>query len=349
MAGRFVDVIRCFEPEVLNAAMRGPRRNIATPLRAGPFRVDVTTIELPRITAQATSATPLVALAAMRPDTALLHLPMAGRDTLLINGSRVPAHGIALYGGGGEFSRANEQVSSSASISMPMELAEQMLCPPGRLPWLGPGTHQLVDTSSRAWTRLARMLGMAAEIAANAPAELQDPAAREGLQSSLLDAARQVLADAHPGQSRRGSRTRQSWLRLVQQVDAYLEASPGRPIYSEELCDRLGASVTGLADAFRNVLGVTPHRYLKLRRLAMVRAALSAQEGAAGLVKSVALAHGFWHLGQFAQDYRRMYAETPAETLARAQGRRAATGRGERASHLAGANVHPALAIPVLQ
>jgi AraC family ethanolamine operon transcriptional activator len=37
-------------------------------------------------------------------------------------------------------------------------------------------------------------------------------------------------------------------------------------------------------------------------------------------VKSVALSHGFWHLGQFARDYRETFGETPTETLARGRG-----------------------------
>ena len=58
----------------------------------------------------------------------------------------------------------------------------------------------------------------------------------------------------------------------------------------------------------------------------MVRNLLRSREGPAPLVKSVALAHGFWHLGQFAIDYRAMYGEMPSETLARAWGGRRARG-----------------------
>jgi AraC family transcriptional regulator, ethanolamine operon transcriptional activator len=36
-------------------------------------------------------------------------------------------------------------------------------------------------------------------------------------------------------------------------------------------------------------------------------------------VKAVALSHGFWHLGQFAHDYRVAFGEAPSETLARAR------------------------------
>ena len=65
--------------------------------------------------------------------------------------------------------------------------------------------------------------------------------------------------------------------------------------------------------------GISPHRFLKLRRMSMVRAALRSCEGRMPLVKSVALAHGFWHLGQFAHDYRATFGETPSDTLVRAR------------------------------
>ena len=106
-------------------------------------------------------------------------------------------------------------------------------------------------------------------------------------------------------------------------ADAHLRAHLARPIYTEELCAALDVAPATLAAAFHAAFGVSPHRFLKLRRLALVRAGLlggAPEGGPAPLVKSVALAHGFWHLGQFAAEYRAMYGETPSETLARARG-----------------------------
>jgi len=118
----------------------------------------------------------------------------------------------------------------------------------------------------------------------------------------------------------RGTRRSQVWRRIVVAADEYLRANVARPIYTEELCTVLGVSASSLADAFRITGGISPHRFLKLRRLAMVRSLLRSREGPTSLVKSVALSHGFWHLGQFAHDYRAMYGEMPSETLARARG-----------------------------
>ena len=115
----------------------------------------------------------------------------------------------------------------------------------------------------------------------------------------------------------RSSRARR---RIVIAADDYLRAHMGRPIYTEELCDTLAVSASSLAEAFRAVFAISPHRFLKLRRLSMVRGALRTPEGPAPLVKSVALSHGFWHRGQFAHDYHETFGEAPSETLARARG-----------------------------
>jgi len=85
----------------------------------------------------------------------------------------------------------------------------------------------------------------------------------------------------------------------------------------------LGISASAMADAFHAAFGMSLHRFLKLRRLSMVRTAIRAAtaEGSGMLVKTIALSHGFWHLGQFAHDYRKLYGETPSGTRMRAMDR----------------------------
>jgi transcriptional regulator GlxA family with amidase domain len=45
-----------------------------------------------------------------------------------------------------------------------------------------------------------------------------------------------------------------------------------------------------------------------------VRQILLQSERRPGRVKEVGLAHGFWHLGRFAKDYRSLFGEFPSET-----------------------------------
>jgi AraC family ethanolamine operon transcriptional activator len=68
--------------------------------------------------------------------------------------------------------------------------------------------------------------------------------------------------------------------------------------------------------AFRDLLDTTPTAYLKAQRLNRAHHALRQADPSRVLVKQVALANGFWHLGQFAADYKRLFGESPSETLA---------------------------------
>ena len=61
--------------------------------------------------------------------------------------------------------------------------------------------------------------------------------------------------------------------------------------------------------------GISPVRYLKLRRLHQVRRALRRADGESNTVQSVAQSTGIWHLGRFAVEYRELFGESPLETL----------------------------------
>lgn len=75
-----------------------------------------------------------------------------------------------------------------------------------------------------------------------------------------------------------------------------------------------GVSRQRLYDAFHRHLGNTPMGYLRQQRLLAVRAALLAPRPAAS-VSAAALEWGFSHLGRFAADYRKVFGETPSQTL----------------------------------
>jgi transcriptional regulator GlxA family with amidase domain len=63
--------------------------------------------------------------------------------------------------------------------------------------------------------------------------------------------------------------------------------------------------------------GVGPKEYLKVFRLISVRRQLRAASARTTRVTDVANGLGFWHMGQFAADYRQRFGELPSETLQR--------------------------------
>lgn len=106
--------------------------------------------------------------------------------------------------------------------------------------------------------------------------------------------------------------------RIFQDIRALLSDDLSQPIYSEEIARKLGLSVRTMHDVVRRYRGMSLHRYLRLRRLWLVRRRLLA---GADSVKAVALAFGFWHLSDFSRGYRDQFGETPSQTLERGRGR----------------------------
>jgi len=70
--------------------------------------------------------------------------------------------------------------------------------------------------------------------------------------------------------------------------------------------------------AFQEEIGVSPKSYIRASSLSGARRELLAADPDA-LVVDIANRWGFWHLGQFAADYRRHFGELPSETLQKAQ------------------------------
>ncbi|AYY98776.1 helix-turn-helix domain-containing protein [Burkholderia multivorans] len=100
---------------------------------------------------------------------------------------------------------------------------------------------------------------------------------------------------------------------IVEQARDYVLAHRTRPVGVPELCEQLHVSRRTLQYCFQDVLGMAPASYLRALRLNGARRDLCGR--AAGSVQDVAEAWGFWHLSQFATDYRRLFGKRPSDTL----------------------------------
>ena len=87
-------------------------------------------------------------------------------------------------------------------------------------------------------------------------------------------------------------------------------------ISSVELCAQTQCSQRTLEKGFSNRFGVTPKKYINVLRLSRVHKGLrNFDEQDCDSIIELASIHGFWHMGQFAADYRRIYGELPSDTL----------------------------------
>ncbi|MEK6422516.1 MAG: helix-turn-helix domain-containing protein [Burkholderia gladioli] len=144
---------------------------------------------------------------------------------------------------------------------------------------------------------------------------------RDDLQADVLAALFDVCAGPDADDEAGGLHP-QRRRRIVALARDYVLAHRSRPIGVPELCEQLHVSRRTLQNCFQDVLGMAPATYLRALRLNGARRDLCGR--AAGSVQDVAAAWGFWHLSQFATDYRRMFGMRPSEALREASGAAAA-------------------------
>lgn len=81
------------------------------------------------------------------------------------------------------------------------------------------------------------------------------------------------------------------------------------------LCWQTGINERTLQRAFLDAYGVTPKSYIQAFLLNNAYKALLKSNPGSTSITEVANNLGFWHMSQFAADYRRRFAELPSETL----------------------------------
>ena len=98
----------------------------------------------------------------------------------------------------------------------------------------------------------------------------------------------------------------------------YIEDHADEPPCIQDVCQASGVSWRTLNYAFQDRFGVTPKQYLQAARLQWVRRSILNVEPE-GSILEIASERGFWHMGQFAADYRRQFGELPSVTMRRSK------------------------------
>jgi AraC-like DNA-binding protein len=135
-----------------------------------------------------------------------------------------------------------------------------------------------------------------------------------GRSIAAVDTSAQSANGHCPAQTRQPGRHRHGM--IVAKLEEYLEANPNTPLYLAEICGAIGAAERTLRAACEEHLGMGPIRFLALRRMHLVRRALSDADSSTTVTR-IATDYGFWELGRFSVAYRALFGETPSETLRR--------------------------------
>ena len=123
-----------------------------------------------------------------------------------------------------------------------------------------------------------------------------------------------AIATSHGSCSPEMSRKRE--LALLRAED-YVEQNASEDIYVRDICRAAQVSQRTLEYAFIERFELTPKAFLTAYRLNATRRELRAADPTEAKVADIGNRWGFWHMGQFAANYRNQFGELPSETLRR--------------------------------
>jgi AraC family ethanolamine operon transcriptional activator len=284
------------------------------PLCLVPFQGQLCQIDLSGFALKRLIHTPLLIHGTVSPDKVALSLLVRPDGCLTLNGEELGASTLAVISGGAAIQAICPVEQDRISLVFRALDFDRLIdsCGAQMVPR---GQHQMLHLRQDHASTLARTFAAMTGLGERLPDLFAMPCLRNALTEECL----RLLAGAMSCEKNRAARPRQTrdMLRQVRAADEFLHVNITRPVYTEELCTTLQVSPRTLHQSFATVYGMSPCAYLKRRRLALVHRALQSAPRHQVLVKSIVLAHGFWHLGRFAHEYAAMFGEMPSVTLGR--------------------------------
>jgi AraC-like DNA-binding protein len=285
--------------------------------RRGEFRAESTRIDLhrlwmhrfdedlPRIMKVTPGGTRAGVLFALR----------RGQPAMQLNGIETSQNQIAKFGLNGDWYHRSSAACEWGTMSL---TREDFAAACGTI--IG---HELGSSSfagsvvppATALSRLRNLHEAAGHLAKTAPDILAKPEVTRAIEQALVEAMIFCLANTPPGDMRNVQRHR---ARVVRRLEATLAANSEQPLYMADLCAQVGASYWTLRNCCLEYLGMSPKRYLWLRRMHLARRALRCADAERTTVTEIAADYGFWEFGRFSVAYRSLFGESPLTVLRRA-------------------------------
>jgi len=178
-----------------------------------------------------------------------------------------------------------------------------------------PRVTQIIRPPPHLMLRLLQLHKAAGQLAETAPDILAHSEVARAMEQALVQAVVECLTADRVGDTKVHNHTR---IPVMQRFERVLEAHQGETLYIPQVCAKIGVSERTLRLHCQEYLGMSPNKYLWLRRMNLARRALAIADPKSASVTEMATAYGFWELGQFAVVYRKLFGEPPSVTLRRA-------------------------------
>lgn len=303
-------VLSNFLPELLNESVQKAQFEHLLPHPA-PFHGRLLHLRFDGFTFDAGKYDRLIfAKGAMPQDHVTLGFTIAKNEGGLLNGSEIASMTPFVYAAGNELETKLPSHTQWFAMQVPLKrlLDAGVTVPVGQA--------GAVQIESQHLTEIAAVLNSSLQLftelaTGNRPIHNRTRQLRSQLEGVFASFAG-VL---HP-QARSQPRTQPlNRLKTVEVACDYMEANYSEVVRVCELSKLTGGSYKSLERAFNTVIGMSPQRYLANLRLSRARQMLQTGCEKQHSVSEVANACGCFHLGRFSQSYRRLYGESPSQTL----------------------------------
>lgn len=173
-----------------------------------------------------------------------------------------------------------------------------------------------VDLASGRGRQIRQLLRLITDSIHRDNALLENPLLRAGFDDMILNALLELPSNYSDELQSDHSPSVPSG--IVRRAEEYLRAHAAETIGITDVLSQCGCSRKTLFAAFRRHRDYTPMQFLLETRLKAARDALRCPSPNE-TVTSIALGHGFSHLGRFSEAYRTRFGESPSETLRHAK------------------------------
>jgi AraC-like DNA-binding protein len=189
-------------------------------------------------------------------------------------------------------------------------------------PFSLPPEASILGPSPRDAARLRRLHAQICRLAETKPRILSHSEVARALEQDLIQA---LVASLTTTAVRAQGVDKRDHASIMISFEEVLAQRLGDSLHMPTLCELIGVTQQALRSSCAEFLGMSPTRYVLLRRLRQVRITLRDAEPDALSIAELARRFGFEQLARFAAAYQAVFGEAPSTTLQRAPGTRFAT------------------------
>jgi AraC-like DNA-binding protein len=279
----------------------------------GNFEAKITRIDLSRLWMEQNSVSlALIAHIKLRRErNRIIFLAGADQAPMFHSGIQVIPGDIVFEASGEHHRRVPANCCWDTLSLTPEDLATYGRALTGR-DIMAPSATRVVRPKPALMSRLLNLHHAANDLAATAPDMIARREIAKTIEQELVRAMVGCLADTGDVEKHAYSSRGLAVMRRFEQI---LEASADQPLYITEICVQIGVTDRSLRAYCQEHLGMSPHRYLWLRRMNLARRALARADARTRTVTEIAGDCGFGELGRFAVSYRKLFGESPSVTL----------------------------------